>query len=366
MSGETSKKQIYIPGLSVEEVKKKYSLDTVYKLAGNENPLPLPEELLKDLQNHLQSISGYPSYMRPVTEAVSRYYEVDRDHVLIGNGSSELIDKLTQTYGAGGGAVLISEKSFPLYEFCARARGLDLYKARMDKNLKINIPEILRLLRAHKNIRLIFISNPNNPTGSYTTHQELEHLLAETKGRNLPVVLDEAYWGYARAKDFASAQALFKKYPHLILLRSLSKIMGLAGLRAGIMLAHPFVTKKVKPAIYPFNVNIMAVRAIMFCMSDKPSIKKYLSDSKKLVWSSLDYFYKELKNAGLRFYPSQGNFILFSTGKKTGQEAFSALLKRGLILRPLQDPGLENYLRMSIGLPDENKKAIELIKEVCR
>ena len=359
---EKLKTQIYSPGLSIEEIKKKYSLKKVYKLASNENPLTLPEDLLKDLQNQLQNISSYPAYMRPVTEAVSQYYDADPKYVLIGNGSSELIDKLTQTYG--GGAVLISEKTFPLYELCAKARGLELYKARMGKDLKVNISEILRLLRTHKNIRLIIISNPNNPTGAYTSHQELENLLNETK--NVPVVVDEAYWGYARAKDFASAKGLLKKYPQLILLRSLSKIMGLAGLRAGIMLAHPSVTEKVKQAVYPFNVNIMAVRAIMFCLSERPSIKKYLSESKKLVWSGLDYFYKELEKAGLNFYPSQGNFILFSTGKKTGQEAFSALLKKGLILRPLQDPGLENYLRMSTGLPDENKKAIELIKEVCQ
>ena len=189
-------------------------------------------------------------------------------------------------------------------------------------------------MRAHKNIRLIFISNPNNPTGSYTTHQELEHLLAETKGRNLPVVLDEAYWGYARAKDFASAQALFKKYPHLILLRSLSKIMGLAGLRAGIMLAHPFVTKKVKPAIYPFNVNIMAVRAIMFCMSDKPSIKKIFIRLKKTGMEQFRLLLQRAKKRGFKVLPLSGEFYTVFHRKKNRSGGFFRFTEKGSYFTP--------------------------------
>ena len=351
----------YTPGLSVEEIKSKYSLDKVYKMASNENPLPPPVDLVNILQNKLPTIHRYPSYMKPVVQAVSGYYQMEPQQVLLGNGSSELIDKLMQAYGGVDISVLISEKSFPLYTVCAQSHRLNICKASMTEGLKVNIQEMLSLLRKNQNIRLIFISNPNNPTGSYITHLELDTLLSETKGKKVLVILDEAYWGYIRAKDFPDGLSLMQKYPHLVLLRSMSKVMGLAGLRAGVMLAHPSVTKVVKKVICPFNVNIMAVEAILYCVSND-SFKKYLSDSKELVWRSLDYFYDELKKLNLMFYPSQGNFLLFSIGKPS---AFSYFLKKGLILRSINEPGLENYLRISMGLEHENKKAVELIREAC-
>ena len=350
----------YTPGLSIEEIKKKYSLKTVYKLASNENPLPPPKGLLQVLKKKLTTVHRYPSYIRPVVEAASQYYKVEANQLVFGNGSSELIDKLMQTYGETGSAVLISEKSFPLYAVCAQAHRLRVFKAPMEKNLKVNTREMLSLLQKN-NIRMAFISNPNNPTGSYITHSELESFLVATENKNMLVVSDEAYWEYVRATDFPNGLSLMRKYPHLVLLRSMSKVMGLAGLRAGVMLANPSVTEMVKKVICPFNVNTLAAHAMLYCMSDS-AFKKYLQDSKQLVWKGLDYFYNGLKKADLHFYPSQGNFVLFSAGRAG---TFPVFLKKGLILRPLNEPGLENYLRMSVGLEYENEKAMELIQEIC-
>ncbi len=352
--------KVYKAGLSIEEIKEKFSLERVYKLASNENPLPPPEGLLKVLTSKLEDIHRYPSYVRPVVQAASRYYEVEPGQLVLGNGSSELIDKLMQAYGEPGSAVLISEKSFPLYALCAQVHRLHVHKASMGKDLRVNIKEMLSVLQKNKNIRLVFISNPNNPTGSYITHAEVEELLSACRDKDMLVVLDEAYQEFVRAKDFPHSLSLLKEYPNLVLLRSMSKVMGLAGLRAGVMLAHPSIVKSMKKVICPFNVNILALRAMLYCFSDK-GFKDYLSNSKQLVWKGLDYFYTELNRLGLEFYPSQGNFLLFSLGRS---DAFSTLLKKGLILRPLNEPGLEKYLRMSIGLEQENKKAIELIQEL--
>ena len=352
--------KVYTPGLSIEEVKKKYSLERVYKLASNENPLPPPEELIQTLTKGLKEINRYPSYIRPVVQAASQYYQVEQSQLIIGNGSSELIDKLMQTYGEVDSAILISEKSFPLYALCAQVHRLRVYKTSMRESLKINTEEMLSVLRKNKNIRLIFISNPNNPTGSYVTHTEMEVLLSATEKKNVLVVLDEAYQEYVRATDFPDGLSLMRKYPHLILLRSMSKVMGLAGLRAGVMLAHSSIVDMVKKVICPFNVNTVALQAMRYCFSS-PVFKKYLLDSRQLVWKGLDYFYSELEKIDLNFYPSQGNFLLFSAGRPN---AFSVLLKKGLILRPLNEPNLESYLRMSVGLEEENKKAMELIKEI--
>ena len=355
-----AKAKVYTPGLSIEEIKKKYSLETVYKLASNENPLSPPEELLQVLKEKLKTIHRYP-YIRPVVQAASRYYQVESNQVVLGNGSSELIDKLMQAYGEAGSAVLISENSFPLYALCAQVHRLHIHKVSMERNLKVSIRNMLSVLQKNKDIRLIFISNPNNPTGSYITHSEAEALLSATLNKDVLVILDEAYWEYVRAEDFPEGLSLMQKYPHLVLLRSMSKVMGLAGLRAGVMLAQPSITDFIRKVICPFNINTLAAQAILHCLSS-PSFKKYLLDSKELVWRSLDYFYQELKKMGLIFYPSQGNFLLFSAGRP---DAFSSFLERGLILRPVNELGLENYFRMSVGLDHENKKAIELIRNIC-
>ena len=353
-----NKMEKYIPGLSVEEVKNQYSLNTVYKLASNENPLPPPEDLVAALQSHLPKINRYPSYTHPVVQAASRYYQVDPPQVVLGNGSSELIDKLMQAYGEPGTSILTSETTFPLYTLCAQAHRLHVYQVPMADNLRINVREIMSILGKNEGaIRLVFISNPNNPTGSYITHTEMEELISAHK--KVLFVLDEAYWGYIRAKNFPDSIALMRKYPHLIVLRSMSKVMGLAGVRAGVMLAHPSVVEVIKQVICPFHVNTLALRAMLYCFTGS-SFQKYLEDSKQLAWKGLDYFYEELEKLGLAFYPSQGNFLLFSTPGNI----FSSLLKKGLILRPVNESGLENHLRMSVGLEEENKKAIELIREV--
>lgn len=353
--------KVYTAGMSIEEIKEKFSLKQVYKLASNENPLPPPEGLLKVLTLKLEDIHRYPSYVRPVVQAAGGYYKVEPGQLVLGNGSSELIDKLMQTYGDPGSAVLISEKSFPLYALCAQVHRLHVHKVSMGKDLKVNVKEMLSTLRKNKNIRLVFISNPNNPTGSYITHAEVEELLSVSRNEDTLIVLDEAYQEFVRAKDFPDSLSLLKEYPNLVLLRSMSKVMGLAGLRAGIMLAHPSVVKSVKKVVCPFNVNSLALRAMLYCFSDT-AFKSYLLESKQLVWKGLDYFYHELNKLGLEFYPSQGNFLLFSPAGRS--KAFSAFLEKGLILRPLNEPGLEKYLRMSIGLEQENKKAIELIQEL--
>ena len=351
------KAKIYTPGMSIAEIKKKYSLKEVYKLASNENPLPPHEGLLETLKEKLKTINRYPSYIQPAVQSAGQYYQVDPSQVILGNGSSELIDKLMQAYGE---AVLISEKSFPLYELCARVRGLSVHKASMDKNLKINVEETISLLKKHEDIRLVFISNPNNPTGSYITHSEMEALLSVTQNKNILLVLDEAYWEYVRAEDYPDGVSLLKKYSHLVILRSMSKVMGLAGLRAGVLLSHPSTVEVMKKVICPFNVNAIALEAMKYCFSN-PSFKEYISRSKELVWKSLDYFYGELKKSGILFYPSQGNFLLFSINRP---DAFSSLLEKGLILRPIKEKGLENHLRMSLGLEEENKKALSLIRSI--
>ncbi len=354
----------YTPGLAIEEVKKKYQLEKVYKLASNENPLGPSEGLLQVLRSHLTDIHRYPPPLKKTVQSVAQYYQVEPDQVALGNGSSELIDKLLQVYYRDKGVVLISKNSFPLYEICATAHRLTVWKADMEPGWKVSVSSFLSDLKKSENIRLIFISNPNNPTGSALTHQEVETLLQATRSKNIFLVLDEAYREYNRMDDFPDGRVLLNQYSHLILVRSLSKVMGLAGLRAGVLLANPSVIRNLKKALCPFNVNSLANRAIHYCCSD-PSFQQHIKKSRELVWNGLDYFYKQLEQLGFVFYPSQANFVLFEAYSNLSTITFEELLKRGVILRPQKSPDLVNYLRMSVGKEEENKQAITALKEVC-
>lgn len=382
------KAKLYQPGLSIEQIKTKYRLKKVYKLASNENPLSPPPGLLRILRHGLKEIHRYPLPVRSVAKAAGKYYGVDSSWVVLGNGSSELIDKLMQAYAEFGQAILVSENSFPLYEICAPAHRLSVLKAGMGMDMKVSVPALLKILKQRKDIRLIFISNPNNPTGTYLNHSEVEGLLECIKNKNILLVLDEAYREYSRVKDFPDGCALLKKYDQLVLVRSLSKVMGLAGLRAGVLLAHPECIQVMKRALCPFNVNALAVRAMQYCFSE-PDFQKHIRKSQKRVWEGLDYFYRELGRLKCSFYPSQANFVLFSPDKisissqrnysgggermqsasKQKQHRafvlFETLLKKGIILRQLP-ASLENYLRMSVGLMEENRLAIKWIEKTLK
>ena len=352
------KNNLYKAGLSIEEVQTRYGLKKAYKMGSNENPLPLPEELIHFLKTKVYNIHRYPAYIRPVIKLASKYYNIDSDCLLLGNGSSELIDKLLQVYKEPEGAILISENTFPLYSICATARNWGIHKSKMEKGFKVSVHKMLSILDKQPNIKIIFISNPNNPTGSYISSSELELLAEQTKNKKVLLVLDEAYWGYPRAEDFPDSLHFMSSYSHVVVLRSMSKIAGLAGLRAGVMLAHPSIVNKVKKGICPFNVNILALELMQYIFSED-SFQSYLIKSRNLVWKSLDYFYEQMELMELSYYPSQGNFIFFEPGPR----AFDYLLKKGLILRDFVEPELKSYLRMSVGLEEENHLAIQWIKK---
>ena len=309
----------YIPGLSISDIQKKYRLKTVCKLSSNENPLPPPPGLLAALSHALPHINRYPSPPLAAVRACAHYYQADPSQIALGNGSSELLDKLFQIpplmnrppAPRGQPGVLVSELSFPLYDICAYTHGWPIYKAPMEGAKSISVPALLSCLKKHNNIRLVLISNPNNPTGSYLSHAQMERLLKWTAGRNVLIVLDEAYREFARAKNFPISQGLLKKYPHLVLVRSLSKVMGLAGLRAGVLLAHPSIAGAVKKVIYPFNMNSLALAAVQYCCLS-PSFKKHIQKSKALVWEGVDYLSQQLSRMGFEVCPSNANFILFS------------------------------------------------------
>ncbi|HEY1079861.1 MAG TPA: aminotransferase class I/II-fold pyridoxal phosphate-dependent enzyme, partial [Bdellovibrio sp.] len=213
-----------------------------------------------------------------------------------------------------------------------------------------------------KKIRLIFVSNPNNPTGTFVPKAELEAFLEKVGNRDdVMVVFDEAYNEYVRDASYASAQNYIAKYKNLVVLRTFSKIYGMAGFRLGVMIAPAETVEVYNRVRKPFNVNDLAQVAANAAVQDKEFIER----SQQTCWKGLDYCYKKLEELGLPYIPSQGNFVMFDT-LRDAVKVNEALLRRGIILRPLLNYGFKTQLRLSVGLEHENEAAFKALAEVLK
>jgi histidinol-phosphate aminotransferase len=209
-------------------------------------------------------------------------------------------------------------------------------------------------------IRLVFLPNPNNPTGTYVNRMEIEQFLHKVGKRpDLLIVFDEAYNEFVRAQDYASGQDWLMQYPSVVVMRTFSKVYGLAGLRLGVMLAHSEVIELYHKVRNPFNTNELAQVAATAALDDT----EYLKASQKVVWDGLDQIYKGLRELGLNYLESQANFVLFDTQREASL-VYDQLLRQGLILRPVGNYGLPRHLRWTVGLFEENLIVLKALKEV--
>ena len=355
----------YKPGKPISETQREYGLSKVYKLASNENPLgPSPKavDAVKKALDH-QNLYPDPSHYE-LLHTISKLWGFPTQQLAIGNGSDELIDLLTRIFCEPKEGVLTSVAAFNAYEVSAQANRAVIRKVPLLTNYAFDMKGIADYFFAHpeENIRLIFISNPNNPTGTHATKAEVEVVLARLGNRDdVMIVFDEAYNEFVRAEDYVSAQNYLGKYKNLIVLRTFSKIYGLAGFRVGCMIAPPEVVEVFNRVRKPFNVNDLAQVAANAALQDKEFIER----SQQICWKGLDYFYKKLEELGLPYIPSQGNFVMFDT-LRDAAKVNEALLRRGIIMRPLLNYGFKTQLRLSVGLEHENEAAIKALAEVLK
>jgi len=355
----------YKPGKPISETQREYGLTTVYKLASNENPLgPSPKAMdaVKKALEH-QNLYPDPSHYE-LLHTISKEWGFPTQQLAIGNGSDELIDLLTRIFCEPKEGVLTSVAAFNAYEVSAAANRAAIRKVPLTEGYRFDLEAIADYFFAHpeQNIRLIFVSNPNNPTGTYATKQEIESFLERVGNRDdVMVVFDEAYNEFVRATDYASAQNYINKYSNLIVLRTFSKIYGLAGFRVGAMIAPTEVVEVYNRVRKPFNVNDLAQVAANAALQDK----EFLQRSQQICWKGLDYFYKKLEELGLPYIHSQGNFVMFDT-LRDAVKVNEALLRRGIIMRPVLNYGFKTHMRLSVGLEHENEAAILALKEVLK
>lgn len=346
----------YIPGKPISEVKRELGLKSVIKLASNENALPPSRKAILAAGAAVLSANRYPDggcfYLK---KALAGRFRVKPGNIIMGNGSDEIIILALRAFLNKGEEVVISRQTFLIYDVAARIAGANIKRAPL-KNMRYDVKKIAGLIT--KKTKLIFIANPDNPTGTYITASEVDFLVSKTpKGAIL--FFDEAYYEFAEGvKYFPDTMRLLRKNKNIIITRSFSKAYSLAGLRIGYGFAPRRIADCLNRVREPFNVNSVAEAAARAALSDKGHLKKTL----KLVSQGKSYLYNELDSLGIEYIPSVTNFVLIRTGKKS-KRIYDRLLKRGVIVREMSPWKLNNFIRVTIGTGSENHRFIKALKE---
>jgi histidinol-phosphate aminotransferase len=346
----------YQAGKPIEEVRRQLRLKgRIIKLASNENPLGGSPRAGLAIKRALGEINRYPEgscfYLRRM---LSRRYKLVPEQFIFGNGSDELIDIVIKTFVEEDENIVTADITFLEYQILASVLGRRVIKARL-RDFRYDLKGMLK--KINKQSKVIFISNPNNPTGTYVNKHELDEFLNQVPGR-IVVVLDEAYDVFVDAVDFPRSQDYLKR-DNVIILKTFSKAYGLAGLRIGYALACPPLISYMERARLPFNVNLLAQAGAAAALQDRAFIRR----TRRIILQGKVYLYRQLERLGLRFVPSAANFILIDVGRD-GQRLTKQMLRFGLIVRDMEQYGLDNFIRVTIGMPSENRRFIEVLKRV--
>jgi histidinol-phosphate aminotransferase len=337
----------YRAGKPISEVAREYGLDEarIVKLASNENPLGMPESARLAMIAAAADLGRYPDANGfDLKAALSNRFGVPVEWITLGNGSNDILELVSQAFLKPGSSAVYSQHSFAVYELATQARG-----ARSIVVPAKQFGHDLAAMRAAiaPDTRVMFVANPNNPTGTFLPAAELERFLASVPPE-VVVVLDEAYNEYLEPQDRYDALSWVARHPNLVVSRSFSKAYGLAGLRIGYGVAQPAITDLLNRVRQPFNVNSIAQAAAVAALADR----EFLERSRALNTQGRHELSLAFEAMGLRYLPSYGNFVLVEVGDAAAVN--EALLRAGVIVRPVGNYGLPTWLRISVGLPEEN------------
>jgi len=351
----------YQAGKPIDELAREFGLDPagIVKLASNENPLGLPESARRAMLAAFDSLGRYPDPNGfDLKAALAARYDVPASWLTLGNGSNDILELAALALLAPGSAAVYSQYSFAVYRLATQARGArHIVVPARDYG---HDPDAM-LEAVDADTRIVFIANPNNPTGTFLPAQRIESFLErlhERHGSRVVVVLDEAYNEYLDPELRFDSTAWVRRFPNLLVSRSFSKVYGLAGLRVGFGVAQPALTDLLNRVRQPFNVNVMAQAAAVAALSDSDFLRRSYElnrDGKRQLVEVFD-------RLGLEYVPSYGNFVLVRVGDAARVNL--ELLKRGVIVRPVAGDGLPEWLRVSIGLPEENRRFAEALADI--
>ena len=341
----------YQAGKPIAEVAREFGLDeaSIVKLASNENPFGVPESAVQAMTAAATDLGRYPDANGfELKAALSKRYDVPADWITLGNGSNDILEIAAHAFVERGQAIVYSQYSFAVYALATQGVGAR-HIVVPAQAYGHDLPAMLAAI--DDDTRLVFIANPNNPTGTFIPAADIQAFLDKVPA-NVVVVLDEAYNEFlAEENQFESAEWV-KKYPNLLVSRTFSKAYGLAGLRVGFGIAQPALTDLMNRIRQPFNVNSMAQAAAIAALNDKDFLKRSAANNAAGYRQFTDAF----TQLGLEFVPSYGIFVLVKVGDDpaAGSRVNLSLLKQGVIVRPVGNYGLPEWLRISIGLPQEN------------
>lgn len=344
----------YKPGKQMEEVKKELGLETVTKLASNENPFGCSPKAVEGIQKTLGELHLYPDgYAYNLRMALSEHLGVEPSQLIFGNGTDELVHLLSRALLEKGTNTVMPTPTFPQYRHNAIVDGAEVREVPM-----INGEHDLEgmLSQIDENTQLLWICNPNNPTGTYIPEETLISFLKRVP-EHVTVVSDEAYYEYAVASDYPQTIPLIKQFPNLVITRTFSKAYGLASLRVGYAIAHPDFIAQVEPTREPFNVSRLAQNATAEAIKDQAFIQKSVELNRK----GLEQYYEFCDRAGLNYYKSEANFILIFFDVP-GDAVFDYLLRNGFIVRSGEALGVPQSVRITIGTEEDNQKVIQLLE----
>jgi histidinol-phosphate aminotransferase len=347
----------YVPGKPIEEVKRELGISDVTKMASNENPLGVSPKAKEAMIKYADKMNIYPDgYCFDLRRDLADKLDVKGNNLIFGNGSDEIIKLLSEVFVKPGDEVLTAYPSFSEYDFATYLMGGELKKTPLN-NYKFDLEEILSNISSKT--KLIFICNPNNPTGTYVTDEELERFLSKVPEQVI-VVFDEAYQEYVSADDFPETLKYIKNNrENVIILRTFSKMYALAGLRIGYGIASENLINLLSRAKEPFNVNYMSQVAALAAINDIEHIKK----TKKVNSEGKKFLYESFEKLELDYISSEANFIMVNT-KKDSKEVFNSLLKKGVIIRTGDIFGMNKFIRVTIGTAEQNQKFIKELKHV--
>ena len=350
----------YVAGKPISEVAREFGLDEarIVKLASNENPLGMPESAKAAMARAAAELGRYPDANAfELKAALAARYGVPAEWITLGNGSNDILEIAAHAFVEKAQSVVYSQYSFAVYALATQglgARAIVVPAVRHGHDLDAMLAAI------EDDTRLLFIANPNNPTGTFIEGPALEAFL-EKVPRRVVVVLDEAYTEYLPAELRYDSIAWVRRYPNLVVSRTFSKAFGLAGLRVGFAIAQPELTDLLNRLRQPFNVNTMAQAAAIAALGDTAFLEKTAA----LNTQGYRRLTQAFDKLGLEYVPSFGNFVLVRVGNDDGAGARVnlALLRQGVIVRPVGNYGLPQWLRVTIGLPEENEAFVAALEQ---
>ena len=347
----------YKPGKPIEEVVRELNLKgDIIKLASNENPLGTSPLALKAMKEALEESYLYPDdncyYLR---KKLATRFNVDQANIIVGNGSVEILPLITLAYLGPDNSAVVSEGSFIWYKIAVSIAAGELIEVPM-KNYTHDLKTMLKAIK--KNTKLIFIDNPVNPLGTAVTKDEVQDFFNQLPD-DILVVIDEAYYEYIDDRKYPDSFKYFKEGKNIIILRTFSKIYGLAGARLGYGLAKQEVISNLMKLRISFNVNRISQVAGIAALDDYEHAKR----GREINDAGKKYLYDAYKKLGLFYLPSYANFI-FVDFAKDSQIIFEALQNKGIITRTIEQYGFPNALRITIGTEEQNKRLIKALKEI--